>query len=183
MVAGRARGEDAGDPDLGQLAMSSRDDAAAEHHDVLGVGLPQQGDHPPELGHVRAGQHRQADGIGVLGERRRDDLLGRLVQPGVDDLHSRVPQRPGDDLDAAIVPVQARFGHHHPDRPGGNGRRRSPRPVNQLRPANQPWPVNQRPEILGNRHHLPFDVVPARAEPLGGVLVRRDGVAAPKGLG
>ena len=72
-------------------------------------------DDPPELGHVRAGEHRQADRVRVLGERGRDDLFRGLVQPGVDDLHAGVAQGPGDDLDAPVVTVEPGFGHDHPD--------------------------------------------------------------------
>ena len=48
--------------------------------DVAGVLLAQQLDDPRHERHVRAGEDRQADGVGVLLEHRLDDLLGRLVQ-------------------------------------------------------------------------------------------------------
>ena len=77
--------------------------------------LAQQLDEPGEQRHVRAGQHREADGVGVLLDRGLDDLLRRLVQAGVDDLHAGVAQRAGDDLGAAVVPVEAGLGDDHPD--------------------------------------------------------------------
>ena len=66
----------------------------------------------PEERHVRAGEHREADQVGVLLDRGLDDLLGRLVQAGVDDLVAGVAQRPGHDLGAAVVPVEAGLGDH-----------------------------------------------------------------------
>ena len=75
----------------------------------------EQLDHPPKQRHVRAGQHRQADRVGVLLDRGLDDLLRRLVQAGVDDLHAGVAQRPGDHLGAAVVPVEAGLGDDHPN--------------------------------------------------------------------
>ena len=70
---------------------------------------------PGEQGHVGAGEHRQADGVGVLLDDGLDDLLRRLVQAGVDDLHAGVAQRARHDLGAAVVPVEARLGDDHPD--------------------------------------------------------------------
>ena len=67
----------------------------------------EQLEHPGEQRHVRAGEQRQADGVGVLLEDGLGDLLRRLVQAGVDDLEAAVAQRPGDDLRAPIVTVEA----------------------------------------------------------------------------
>ena len=67
--------------------------------------------------HVRAGEDRDADRVGVLLDRRLDDLLRRLVQAGVDDLHARVAQRARDDLRAAVVPVEAGLRDHDSDLP------------------------------------------------------------------
>ena len=72
-------------------------------------------------GHVRTGEDRQPDGVGVLLDHRLHDLLGRLVQPGVDDLHARVAQRPGDDLGAPVVAVEAGLGHDDADLLGLGG--------------------------------------------------------------
>ena len=69
-------------------------------------------DDPRDERHVRAGEDRDPDGIGVLLDRRLDDLLGRLVQAGVDDLHARVPQRAGDDLCPSVVTVEAGLCDH-----------------------------------------------------------------------
>ena len=73
--------------------------------------------------HVRAGEDRQPDGVGVLLEHGLDDLLRRLVQAGVDDLHAGVAQRAGDDLRAAVVAVEAGLGDDDADlaRGGGGG--------------------------------------------------------------
>ena len=62
------------------------DDPAAEDDDVVGAALAQQLHHPGEQRHVGAGQHRQADAVGVLLDRRLDDLLrasgaGRCRRP------------------------------------------------------------------------------------------------------
>ena len=62
-----------------------------------------------------AGEHREADQVGVLLDRGLDDLLGRLVQAGVDHLVARVAQGPRDDLGAAVVAVEAGLGHHDAD--------------------------------------------------------------------
>src|SRR5215218_3597282 len=119
-----ARGEDLGHPELLQLGdVRVRDDPAAEHDDVLCVALLQQLDDPGEQRHVRAGEHRESDGVGVLGDGRLDDLLGGLMQAGVDDLHAGVTQRPRHHLRAAVVPVQARLGDDDADRGGAAHRR------------------------------------------------------------
>src|SRR4030066_99445 len=63
----RARGED-----LGQTLLFEdgdgvlRDGAAAEHHDVAGVALPQDFGHPWEQRHVGAGEQGEADSTHVL---------------------------------------------------------------------------------------------------------------------
>ena len=105
--------------ELGDVGVG--DDAAAEDDDVARVALGEQLDDPREQRHVRAGEDRQPDGVGVLLDRRLDDLLRRLVQAGVDDLHAGVAQRPGDDLGAAVVPVEARLGDDDPDDVGRRG--------------------------------------------------------------
>jgi hypothetical protein len=91
------------------------DDAAAEHHDVTGVLFLEQLDNPREQGHVRAGQHGQADRVHVLLDRGGDDLLRGLVQAGVDDLDSGVAQRAGYHLRPPVVPVQAGLGDDDAD--------------------------------------------------------------------
>ena len=64
--------------------------------------------------HVRAGEDRDPDRIGVLLDRGLDDLLGCLVQPGVDHLHAGVAERPRDHLRATVVSVEADLGDHDP---------------------------------------------------------------------
>ena len=68
--------------------------------------------------HVRAGEDRQSDGVGVLLDRGLHDLLGRLVEARVDDLHARVAEGAGDDLRAAVVAVEARLRDDDSDLPG-----------------------------------------------------------------
>ena len=84
------------------------------------AALVEQLDHPREQRHVRAGQDRQADAVGVLLDGGLDDLLRRLVQAGVDDLHAGVAQRPRDDLGAAVVPVEAGLGDDDADAAGAS---------------------------------------------------------------
>ena len=83
--------------------------------DVVGALLAQQLDDARDERHVRAGEDRQADRVGVLLDHGLDDLLRRLVQAGVDDLHAGVAQRAGDDLRAAVVTVQAGLGDDDAD--------------------------------------------------------------------
>ena len=78
----------------------------------VGVALGQQLDQPAEQRHVRAGEDREADQVGVLLDRGLHDLLGRLVEAGVDHLVAGVAQRAGHDLGAAVVAVETRLGHH-----------------------------------------------------------------------
>ena len=109
-------------PELLQLGdVLLRDRAAHHEHDVAGALLVEQLGDPRHKRHVRAGEDRQPDGVGVLLEHGLHDLLRRLVQARVDDLHARVAQRASDDLGAAVMPVEARLGHHHADLPAGGG--------------------------------------------------------------
>src|SRR6266568_562854 len=113
---GRARGEDPGHAHPGQFPdVLVRDDAAAEHHDVGGVPLLEQLDHPAEERHVRAGEDGEPDGVHVLLDGRRHDLLRRLVQPGVDDLYAGIAQCAGHHLCPAVVTVKADLRDDHPD--------------------------------------------------------------------
>src|SRR4030095_10572017 len=96
-----------------------RDDAAAEHGDVIGALVVQQLQHALEEIVVGAGQHAESDGVGVLLHRGGHDLLGRLVQPGVDDLEAGVTQRARHDLGPAIVAVEPGLGDDDADRAGG----------------------------------------------------------------
>ena len=65
--------------------------------------------------HVRTGQDREPDRIGVLLERRGNDLLRGLPKAGVDHLHARITQGAGDDLGPAIVAVETRLGDDDSD--------------------------------------------------------------------
>jgi hypothetical protein len=80
--------------------------------------VPQQVDDAGHEGHVRAGEDRDADGVGVLLDHRLGDLLRRLVQAGVDDLHAGVAERASDDLRAAVVAVEADLCDNDSDPPG-----------------------------------------------------------------
>ena len=86
----RAGQEDARDADRLQLRhVHVGDDPADDHQHVVQALLFQQFHDARADVHVRAGQDRQADDVGVLLQRGADDLLGRLAQAGVDDLHAR----------------------------------------------------------------------------------------------
>ena len=76
---------------------------------VLRAVLAQPLEDPRDERHVRAGEDRDPDRVGVLLDRGLDDLLRRLVQTGVDDFHPRVTQRTCDDLGAPVVPVETGF--------------------------------------------------------------------------
>jgi hypothetical protein len=65
--------------------------------------------------HVRSGQDREPDDVGILLESGGDDLLGCLAEAGVDHLHAGIAQGSGDDLRATIVAVETRFRNHHSD--------------------------------------------------------------------
>src|SRR5256886_7154484 len=86
------------------------DDPAPEHQHVAHALLAQERHDAREQGVVRARQHGEADGVGVLLQRRLCHLLGRLVQAGVDDLEPGVTQRAGDHLRAPVVAVEAGLG-------------------------------------------------------------------------
>src|SRR6266702_3274998 len=93
------------------------DDPAPEHQHVAHALLAQERHDAREQRVVRARQHREADGVGVLLQRGLRHLLGRLVQPGVDDLEPGVTQRAGDHLRAPIVAVETRLGDDDPVAP------------------------------------------------------------------
>src|SRR3954452_5994075 len=111
-----ARREHLGHAELLELRdVVGRDRAADGQQHVVGALLAEELDDPRHQRHVRAGQDREADGVGVLLDHGRDDLLGRLVQARVDDLHPGVAQRAGDDLRAPVVPVEAGLGDDDTD--------------------------------------------------------------------
>src|SRR5215211_8383537 len=88
------------------------DDPAPEHEHVPHALLAQERDDAREQRVVRAREHRETDGVGVLLQRGLRHLLGRLVQPRVDDLEAGVAQGAGDDLRAPVVTVEAGLGDH-----------------------------------------------------------------------
>src|SRR4051794_19881042 len=127
----RTRREHLGDAELLELGdVVRRDRPAHREQHVVDALRAQQLDDPRHERHVRAGQDRQADRVGVLLDHGLDDLLRRLVQAGVDDLHAGVAQGAGDDLGAAVVAVEAGLGHDDADLLGGarRGHRRRARP-------------------------------------------------------
>ena len=114
----RARREHLGDALLLQLAhVVVRDRPADDDEHVLGALIAQQRKDARHERHVRAGEDRDADRVGVFLDHRLDDLLGRLVQTGVDDLHPGVAQCPRDDLRAPVVTVEAGLRDDHSDLP------------------------------------------------------------------
>src|SRR5688572_30618350 len=69
---------------------------------------------------MRARQHAEPDGIGVLLQRGGHHLLGRLVQSRVDDLEAGVAEGARHDLRPAVVAVEPRLGDHDPYRALGH---------------------------------------------------------------
>ena len=117
-VVVRARPEHRGDALLASAPRRRPGGRAADDDEhVLGAVVAQQVEDARDERHVRAGEDRDADGVGVLLDRGLDDLLGRLVQARVDDLHAGVAQRARDDLRAAVVPVEARLRDDDADLP------------------------------------------------------------------
>src|SRR5579884_2305561 len=108
--------EHLGDAELLELLdVVGGDRAANREHHIVHPLLTQQLEDPRHQRHVRAGEDRQPDRVGVLLDHGLDNLLGRLVKPRVDHLHPRVAKRAGDDLGAAVVPVEAGLGYDDAD--------------------------------------------------------------------
>src|SRR5581483_4983459 len=164
-----------------------RDDAAAEHRDVVGPLLPEQLEHALEEIVVGAREHAEADGVGVLLQRGGDDLLGRLVQARVDHLEARVAQRARDDLGAAVMAVEA--GLRDDDTDGAclshraspsAARRRSPTPAIAVRsPATsfQSKPLPSRTQ-RGMRCRWKWGTDWKAAAPLACSMLRPSGLTA-----
>ena len=53
--------------------------------------------------------------VDIFLDSGRRDHFGRLVQARVHDFHPGVAQRTRDDLGAAVMAVEPRFGHQHPN--------------------------------------------------------------------
>ena len=81
------------------------------------VHLAPQVHDPWDQGHVRPGEDRQANHVGILLDHRFGDLLRSLVEPRVDHLHAGVTQSAGDDLRPSVVTVEAGLGHDDADLP------------------------------------------------------------------
>ena len=96
-------------------ASAPGDRAADDHEHVVGALVAQQLEDARHERHVRAGEDRDPDRVGVLLHDGLDDLLGRLVQAGVDDLHPGIAKRPGDDFGSAIVAIESRLRNDHAD--------------------------------------------------------------------
>src|SRR5215212_944568 len=73
---------------LGSVRRRNR--PAQDDEYVLRAVLLQTVEDPRHECHVRPGEDRDPDRVGVLLDRRLDDLLGRLMQTGVDNLHARI---------------------------------------------------------------------------------------------
>ena len=109
-----AGGKELGDTDLFELGdIGDGDDSTAEHHHFIESPLPEELEDTGKERHVRAGEQREADGIGIFLQGGLGDLLRRLVQTGVDHLEAAVSEGAGDDLGTAVVTVQTRFGDDH----------------------------------------------------------------------
>ncbi len=101
---------------------SLRDRSADDDEHVVAPVLAETVEDLGHERHVRAGEDRDPDGVGVLLHGRLDDLLRRLVEAGVDDLHAGVAERPRDDLRAPVVSVETGLGDDDPDLPGHVGK-------------------------------------------------------------
>src|SRR5262245_378760 len=106
--AGREDLRDALAPELGGVLVRNR--AADDDEHVFGAVLLQDRQDLRDEGHVRPGEDRDHDRVGILLHRGHDDLFRRLVEAGVDNLHPRVSERPRDDLRSPVVAVETRFG-------------------------------------------------------------------------
>ena len=93
-----------------------RNDAAHHHRHVPGARRAELIDDARHEREVRAGEEADADHVDVLLHGRADDLVGRAVQAGVDDLHACVAEDARHHLRSAIVAVEARLRHQHPNR-------------------------------------------------------------------
>ena len=82
----------------------------AKTNDVVEITGAQLVDDLRDERHVRAGQDRQANGVGVFLQCRLRHELGRLEQAGVHDLEPRVAQGPCDHFGPPIVSVQPGLG-------------------------------------------------------------------------
>src|SRR5215813_6075554 len=102
-------------PGLEGADVLGRDDAAAEHRDVLRAFLLEQLEDTAEQVVVGTGEHAEPDGVGILLDGGGHDLLRGLMQSGVDHLEAGIAQGAGHDLGPAVMPIQSRLGHHHPD--------------------------------------------------------------------
>ena len=91
---------------MSSFASSGRDRSAAEKDDVARALRFELLDDERKERHVRAGEDREADAVGILLDRRLHDLLGRLEEPGVDHFHAGIAQRARDHLRAAVVAVE-----------------------------------------------------------------------------
>jgi hypothetical protein len=111
-----ARQEDAFHADglqLGDIHVGN--DAANHDQHVVESLLFQQLHHARAGVHVRAGQDREPDHVGIFLKRGADDLFGSLAEAGVDHFHPGVAQRAGDDFGAPIVAVEAGLGDNDSD--------------------------------------------------------------------
>src|SRR5271155_1673758 len=88
-----------------------RNRSAAEKHDVAGILRSQVLEDGRKECHVRAGEDRETDPVGVFLYGGLNHLLRGLKQAGVDHFHSGVTERASYDLRAAIVAVEAGLGH------------------------------------------------------------------------
>ena len=120
VCVGAPRGEHLGHAELLELGdVVERDRAAHGHEHVADAVLPQQvhrrGTSVPML---RTREDREADHVGIPsctdGRRRSAPASGAGRCRSASIPASR--ERAGDDLRAAVVPVQSRLRHHHPDR-------------------------------------------------------------------
>jgi len=103
-----ARREDRANASFEQrVEVTLRNDATAEHQDVVRATRLERIEHRREKRIVCAGHDRQADRIHVLLKGCDGDHVGGLMEPGVDHLEACIPQRASDHLGPAVVAVEA----------------------------------------------------------------------------
>ena len=90
-------------------------DSADDDQNVIHLVLSQQIHHAGYDGIVSARENGQADHVNVFLQRGIHDHFRGLPKPCIDNFHASVAEGASDHFGAAIMTVQAGFGHEHPD--------------------------------------------------------------------
>src|SRR5687767_76886 len=111
-----ARQENALDAHLFKLRdVHVGDDAADDDEHVVQALLMQELHDARTDMHVRSGQDRQPDHVGILLQRRTHYLLRRLPEARVNHLHAGVSKRTGNHLGPTVVAIEAWLGDNDAD--------------------------------------------------------------------